>query len=156
MWREPLTGNTGENTGSHNLSTKRQRIAKPARTKRGVAFHLRDFLDRRVRDGVNDNIRERNSSMKNRKREYCTSGSVRGEGGNILTYSAAGERGGVAAGDARAAARPHAADRRADVARRKRSRGNCLSLGVCAGTCGVGLDRRWQRAGARSLGRRQR
>jgi hypothetical protein len=27
--------------------------------------------------------------MKNRKREYCTSGSVRGEGGNILTYSAA-------------------------------------------------------------------
>ena len=88
MWREPLTGNTGENTGSHNLSTKRQRIAKPARTKRGVAFHLRDFLDRRVRDGVNDNIRERNSSMKNRKREYCTSGSVRGEGGNILTYSA--------------------------------------------------------------------
>src|ERR1700687_1409655 len=69
MWREPLTGNTGENTGSHNLSTKRQRIAKLARTKRGVAFHLRDFLDRRVRDGVNDNIRERNSSMKNRKRE---------------------------------------------------------------------------------------
>src|SRR5277367_606929 len=98
MWREPLTGNTGENTGSHNLSTKRQRIAKPARTKRGVAFHLRDFLDRRVRDGVNDNIRERNSSMKNRKREYCTSGSVRGEGGNILTYSAASQRGGVAGG----------------------------------------------------------
>src|SRR5208282_641878 len=89
MWREPLTGNTGENTGSHNLSTKRQRIAKPARTKRGVAFHLRDFLDRRVRDGVSDNIRERSSSMKNRKREYCTSGSVRDEGGNILIYSAA-------------------------------------------------------------------
>src|SRR5271155_5625537 len=107
MWREPLTGNTGENTGSHNLSTKRQRIAKPARTKRGVAFHLRDFLDRRVRDGVNDNIRERNSSMKNRKREYCTSGSVRGEGGNILTYSAAWEHGGdVANGCARAAGRP--------------------------------------------------
>jgi hypothetical protein len=42
--------------------------------------------------------------MKNRKREYCTSGSVRGEGGNILTYSAAGERGGVAAGGAGAAA----------------------------------------------------
>src|ERR1700687_3990153 len=84
MWREPLTGNTGENTGSHNLSTKRQRIAKLARTKRGVAFHLRSFLDRRVRDGVNDNIRERSSSMKNRKREYCTSGSVRDEGGNIL------------------------------------------------------------------------
>jgi hypothetical protein len=55
-----------------------------------VAFHLRDFLDRRVRDGVSDNIRERSSSMKNRKREYCTSGSVRDEGGNILIYSAAG------------------------------------------------------------------
>ena len=70
--------------GLTNLSTKRQRIAELARTKRGVAFHLRDFLDRRVRDGVSDNIRERSSSMKNRKREYCTSGSVRGEGGNIL------------------------------------------------------------------------
>jgi hypothetical protein len=72
-----------------NLSTKRQRIAKLARTKRGVAFHLRDFLDRRVTDGVSYAIRERSSSMKNRKREICTSGSVRGEGGNILTYSAA-------------------------------------------------------------------
>jgi hypothetical protein len=67
-----------------NLYTKRQRIAELARTKRGVAFHLRNFLDRRVRDGVNDNIRERSSSMKNRKREYCTSVSVRDEGGNIL------------------------------------------------------------------------
>ena len=53
-----------------------------------MAFHLRDFLDRRVRDGVSDNIRERNSSMKNRKRESCTSGTVRDEGGNILIYSA--------------------------------------------------------------------
>src|ERR1700687_4931159 len=104
MWREPLTGNTGENTGSHNLSTKRQRIAKLARTKRGVAFHLRDFLDRRVRDGVSDNIRERSSSMKNRKREYCTSGSVRDEGGNILIYSAAGRGGSVADGGAFATA----------------------------------------------------
>jgi hypothetical protein len=64
-----------------NLSTKRQRIAKLARTKRGVAFHLRDFLDRRVTNGVSDNIRERSSSMKNRKRESCTSGSVRDEAG---------------------------------------------------------------------------
>src|SRR5215467_11175272 len=32
--------------------------------------------------------RERSSPVKNRKREICTSGSVRGEGGNILTYSA--------------------------------------------------------------------
>src|ERR1700676_1959004 len=78
--------------GLTNLSTKRQRIAELARTKRGVAFHLRNFLDRRVRDGVNDNIRERNSFMKNRKREYCTSGSVRDEGGNILIYSAAAKR----------------------------------------------------------------
>src|SRR5437773_4911247 len=33
--------------------------------------------------------RERTSLVKNRMREICTSGSVRGEGGNILTYSAA-------------------------------------------------------------------
>ena len=33
-------------------------------------------------------LRERNSSMKNRKRETCTSGSVRDEDGNILIYSA--------------------------------------------------------------------
>jgi hypothetical protein len=58
-----------------------------------VAFHLRDFLDRRVRDGVSDNIRERSSSMKNRKRESCTSGSVRDEGGNILIYSARAGKG---------------------------------------------------------------
>src|SRR6516164_71569 len=32
--------------------------------------------------------RERSSLVKNRMREICTSGSVRGEGGNILTYSA--------------------------------------------------------------------
>src|SRR5271165_4893427 len=31
---------------------------------------------------------ERTSLVKNRMREICTSGSVRGEGGNILTYSA--------------------------------------------------------------------
>src|ERR1700758_4352573 len=32
--------------------------------------------------------RERISLVKNRMREICTSGSVRGEAGNILTYSA--------------------------------------------------------------------
>src|SRR5215472_14556990 len=32
--------------------------------------------------------RERSSLVKHRMRETCTSGSVRGEGGNILTYSA--------------------------------------------------------------------
>ena len=70
-----------------------------------MTFHLRDFLDRRVRDGVGDNIRERSSSMKNRKREICTSGTVRDEGGNILIYSAADRRGGVAGGGAGAATR---------------------------------------------------
>jgi hypothetical protein len=38
--------------------------------------------------------------MKNRKREFCTSGSVRDEGGNILIYSAARESGGVASSGA--------------------------------------------------------
>ena len=39
--------------------------------------------------------------MKNRKREICTSGTVRDEGGNILIYSAARWRGGsLAAGGA--------------------------------------------------------
>jgi hypothetical protein len=33
-------------------------------------------------------LRERNSSMKNRKRESCTSGTVRDEDGNVLIYSA--------------------------------------------------------------------
>ena len=33
-------------------------------------------------------LRARNSSMKNRKRESCTSGTVRDEDGNILIYSA--------------------------------------------------------------------
>jgi hypothetical protein len=42
--------------------------------------------------------------MKNRKREFCTSGSVRDEGGNILIYSAARWGGGAAAGGAGAAA----------------------------------------------------
>ena len=32
-------------------------------------------------------LRERSSSMKNRKREICTSGTVRDEDGNILIYS---------------------------------------------------------------------
>ena len=69
MWREPLTGNQERTLSLTNLSTKRQRIAELARTKRGMAFHIpRDFLDRRVRDGGIDNIRERSSSMKNRKR----------------------------------------------------------------------------------------
>ena len=35
--------------------------------------------------------RERSSLVKNGKREICTSGSVRGRGGNIPTYSAQGQ-----------------------------------------------------------------
>ncbi len=35
--------------------------------------------------------RERSSPVKNRKRENCTSGSVRDEDGNILIYSAEGQ-----------------------------------------------------------------
>src|ERR1700675_3597185 len=38
MRREPLTRNTGEDLSLTNLSTKRQRIAELARTKRGVAL----------------------------------------------------------------------------------------------------------------------
>ena len=38
--------------------------------------------------------------MKNRKREICTSGTVRDEGGNILIYSAAWKRGGPLAAQA--------------------------------------------------------
>ena len=42
-------------------------------------------------------LREQSSSMKNRKREICTSGTVRDEDGNILIYSAndRGDRGNV-------------------------------------------------------------
>ena len=64
-----------------NLYTKRQRIAKLARTKRGVFSHLRDFLDRRVTAGISYTIRERGSPMKNRMLEIGTSGSVRDEAG---------------------------------------------------------------------------
>jgi hypothetical protein len=48
-------------------------------------------------------LREQNSSMKNRKREICTSGTVRDEDGNILIYSATGQCGNVAAHGAGAA-----------------------------------------------------
>ena len=42
--------------------------------------------------------------MKNRKRETCTSGTVRDEDGNILIYSESSGLGGVAGGGACAAA----------------------------------------------------
>ena len=52
MWREPLTGNMGENFEFTNLSTKRQRIAVLARME--TRGHLRDFLCWRVTDSVID------------------------------------------------------------------------------------------------------
>src|SRR6516165_5565625 len=95
MWREPLTGNTGENLSLTNLSTKRQRIAEPARTEtRGDL--LPSGNSRPVSHGWCPlHHRERSSSMKNRTREICTSGTVRDEDGNILIYSAndRGDRG---------------------------------------------------------------
>src|ERR1039457_919358 len=48
---------------------------------------------------------ERNSSMKNRKRESCTSGTVRDEDGNILIYSARPMTDGAANAAARAGGR---------------------------------------------------
>src|SRR5262249_43394819 len=75
--------------GLTNLSTKRQRIAELARSKSGVAFTptCAPFLTDESRTA---SVRccERSSPVKNRKREIRTSGSVRGEDGNILTYSA--------------------------------------------------------------------
>ena len=82
-----VAGKHGGDLGSANLSTKRQRIAELARTKAGTssppcgsrqASHGRRPLRQR----------ERNSLVKNRMRETCTSGSVRGGDGNIPTYSA--------------------------------------------------------------------
>jgi hypothetical protein len=43
-----------------------------------------------VTDGILYANRQRNSPVKNRMRETCTSGSVRGGDGNIPTYSAIG------------------------------------------------------------------
>ena len=60
-----------------NLSTKRQWIAELARRSSLSEWRIN---------------RQRNSPAKNRMREICTSGSVGGEGGNILTYPAASVR----------------------------------------------------------------
>src|SRR5262245_35732442 len=99
--RDPIEGwgaSRGENRwratrertlGLTNLSTKRQRIAELARSKSGVAFTptCAPFLTDESRTA---SVRccERSSPVKNRKREIRTSGSVRGEDGNILNYSA--------------------------------------------------------------------
>ncbi len=52
--------------------------------------------------------------MKNRKREICTSGTARDEGGNILIYSAARKRGGGGGGGACSADLTPAMDRLAN------------------------------------------
>jgi hypothetical protein len=49
------------------------------------------FLDHNHTQGCRRpalHLREQNSPMKDRKREICTSGTVRDGGGNILIYSA--------------------------------------------------------------------
>src|SRR5208337_4064622 len=77
---EPLPGNTG---GDFGLREPVHETTTDSRTgeDEGVsrqASHGRRHLRHR----------ERNSLVKNRMRETCTSGSVRGGDGNIPTYSA--------------------------------------------------------------------
>src|SRR4051812_40351734 len=55
------------------------------------------------RPGESLHYGERSSLVRNRMREICTSGSVRGGDGNIPTYSASGDRG----GRCRPCAEPH-------------------------------------------------
>jgi tripartite-type tricarboxylate transporter receptor subunit TctC len=64
-----------------NLSTKRQRVAELARMETRADVLPRVFLCRQVTDGVICTSGEQGSPMKNRKREICTSGSVRDEDG---------------------------------------------------------------------------
>ena len=71
-------------------------------------------------------------------------------------HRGARERGGVAGGGAGAAGRPHAADWRATCRSTKAILSEKTASRVHAGACGVGLDRRPERADGRSLGRRQR
>src|SRR5208283_1448965 len=76
-----------ETLGSANLSTKRQRIAGLARTTAGTSSP--PCASRQASHGRRPlRQRERNSPVKNRMRETCTSGSVRGGDGDIPTYSA--------------------------------------------------------------------
>src|SRR5208283_1337197 len=78
-----------ETLGSANLSTKRQPIAELARTKAGTSSP--PCVSRQTSHGRRPlRQRERNSPVKNRMRESCTSGSARGGDGDIPTYSALG------------------------------------------------------------------
>ena len=70
MRREPLAGNTGRDYGP----------CKPVHETTMDSRTGEDILDQRVT--IN---RQRTSAVKNRMREIRTSGSVGGEGGNILT-----------------------------------------------------------------------
>src|SRR5208283_2680128 len=80
-----------ETLGSANLSTKRQRIAELARTTAGTSSP--PCASRQASHGRRPlRQRERNSPVKNRMRETCTSGSVRGGDGDIPTYSAWGSQ----------------------------------------------------------------
>jgi hypothetical protein len=88
-------------------------------------------------------LRERNSSMKNRKRESCTSGTVRDEDGNILIYSARHD------GTIHALRRPASEKRQGTKSRemgRRRCRGRRVPRalrGFCRGI--VQQDVRWHR-----------
>ena len=69
-----------------NLSTKRRWIAELKR--RYEHPSIRECRWAMVDSYDHLRHRQRNSPVKNRKREICTSGTVGGEGGNILTYPA--------------------------------------------------------------------
>ncbi len=71
-----------ETLGSANLSTKRQRIAELARTTAGTSSP--PCASRQASHGRRPlRQRERNSSVKNRMRESCTSGCVSSEGWHV-------------------------------------------------------------------------
>ncbi len=79
---EPSTGNTPGTLQPESVSTKLRRIAMRVRQP------LRLSAAPRVRiAAVGGGIPERTCQMKNRMREIRTSGSVRGEEGNLLAYS---------------------------------------------------------------------
>jgi hypothetical protein len=68
--------------------------------------------------------------MKNRKREICTSGTVRDEDGNILIYSARPHEGGAARTGA-GVRKPPREETAGGVARRRvRRYGDCCAGGV--------------------------
>jgi hypothetical protein len=81
-WRETREGTMNPS----NLFTKRRWIAEL--TRRYESPSISECRWAMIGSYDHLRYRQRNSPAKNRMREICTSGSVRGEGGNILTYSA--------------------------------------------------------------------